>query len=124
MSISPTTPAGYSSTPSSVSTTQAVPEANNILQRARVLETIRQHMPLTTLMTPELRIDLGVFINDQILFRRIVEFSCLLRKAVLLPLKGLQSILRTANLLQIATASPISTKPARMFSMEMHSQVF
>ena len=74
MSISPTTSAGYSSTPPPVRTAQPLTDANNILERARVLETIRQHIPLATLMTPELRIDLGVFINDQILFRKIVEF--------------------------------------------------
>ena len=42
--------------------------------KARVLETIRNHFPITTLFTPELKIDLGVFINDQMLFRKIAEF--------------------------------------------------
>lgn len=32
-----------------------------------VLKTIRQEMPLTALFKPELRIDLGLFVKDQIL---------------------------------------------------------
>lgn len=42
--------------------------------RERVLRTIRQHVPIETLFTPELKIDLAVFIKDQMLFRRIAEF--------------------------------------------------
>ncbi len=42
--------------------------------RARVLETIRSHMPITTLFTPELKMDFGVFIKDQVIFRQLAEF--------------------------------------------------
>ncbi len=52
--------------------------------RALVLEIIRRHIPITTLFTPELKVDLSVFIKDQMLMHRIAEF--------LLPLIGAGSI--------------------------------
>ncbi len=42
--------------------------------RAQVLNTIRAHMPISSLFKPELKIDLGVFIKDQVLFRLIATF--------------------------------------------------
>ena len=50
--------------------------------RSRVLETIRNHFPITTLFTQELKIDLGVFIKDQMLFRKIAEFLAALPQTV------------------------------------------
>ncbi|HEY5235667.1 MAG TPA: hypothetical protein VIJ14_05775, partial [Rhabdochlamydiaceae bacterium] len=44
------------------------------LIRDRVLQIIRACMPVETLFTPELKIDLGLFIKDQMLFHRIAEF--------------------------------------------------
>lgn len=41
--------------------------------RERALETIRCHFPLMSLFTPELKIDLGAFIKDQMLFQSIAE---------------------------------------------------
>lgn len=49
--------------------------------RASVLQTIRNHMPITTLFQPELKIDLGVFIKDQMFMRRIAEFLAPLTEA-------------------------------------------
>lgn len=42
--------------------------------RDEVLNAIRNHMPIETLFTPELMIDLGLFIKDQMLFYRIAQF--------------------------------------------------
>jgi hypothetical protein len=42
--------------------------------RNRVLQIIRNHIPITTLFTPKLKIDLGVFIKDQMLIQGIAEF--------------------------------------------------
>ena len=44
------------------------------LVRDAVLRTIRTHMPIETLFKPELKINLGVFISDQILFQSIADF--------------------------------------------------
>lgn len=44
------------------------------LVKDHVLTTIRSRMPVPTLFTPKLKINLGVFINDQLLFRKIAEF--------------------------------------------------
>lgn len=42
--------------------------------RDRVLQTIRTCMPVADLFRPELRLDLNVFVNDQILFHNIAKF--------------------------------------------------
>ncbi|KIA76981.1 hypothetical protein DB43_HB00090, partial [Parachlamydia acanthamoebae] len=39
--------------------------------RAQVLHTIRNNMPISTLFTPKLKIDLSLFIKDQIFIRQI-----------------------------------------------------
>lgn len=48
--------------------------------REKALSLIRSSMPITTLFNPQLKIDLMVFLKDQMLFRRLAE--------VLEPLKG------------------------------------
>lgn len=42
--------------------------------RAQALCTIRANMPITTLFTPELKLNLGTFIQDQMLFQQIAAF--------------------------------------------------
>lgn len=42
--------------------------------RAKVLETMRLHIPIMTVFTPELKIDLNLFIKDQILIHKIAVF--------------------------------------------------
>lgn len=42
--------------------------------RAKVLETIRNKMPITTLFTPEFKIDLEMFVKDQMFIHKIAEF--------------------------------------------------
>lgn len=60
----------------SIPTPQAVIPLTEVVDplatiRAKVLETMRNAMPLTTLFKPELKIDLSLFLKDQLLFRRL-----------------------------------------------------
>ncbi len=73
---SPTTSCSISSSTNSPAAPAAPNDRDTRIAgiRDRVLLTIRQHVPIATLFTPELKIDLGVFIKDQILFRKIAEF--------------------------------------------------
>lgn len=53
---------------------QEKPVNDDLRIRDQALETIRRCMPIPTLFTPEISMDLGVFIKDQMLIRRIAEF--------------------------------------------------
>lgn len=44
-----------------------------IQNREKALNTIRHYIPLSTLFTPDIKIDLDLFIKDQMLFQRIAE---------------------------------------------------
>lgn len=66
-----------SEAPSSASAlaTPAIPGADKIdTIRAKVLQTIREHMPIHTLFIPGLKINLDTFIKDQMLMRKIAAF--------------------------------------------------
>lgn len=49
-------------------------DAQNVKIRDIALEIIRNNMPISSLFTPELKIDLNVFIKDQMLFQQIAAF--------------------------------------------------
>ena len=61
-------------------TVPQTPAINTHSTNARVLEVIRNKMPITTLFTPELKIDLGVFIQDQMLIHELAKLIASMNK--------------------------------------------
>lgn len=68
--------------------------------RDRVLQLIRNYMPITTLFTPELKIDLNLFVEDQIFLHEIAESIAPLAEHDLLNAKTVAQHFEESGILQ------------------------